>query len=86
MSQITKIEEVVERKRFDAIVKFDSRTIVKSGRMNLAEIRFKGKTCFFHVIEKCSHERAVKLVRSYVKSISGGRKMSVAEEYYLLAA
>ncbi len=86
MSKINKIEEVSNRSRFDAIVKFDSRTIVKSGKMNLAEIRIKGRTCFFHVIEKCSHERAVKLVRAYVKSMNGECKMSAAEESLLLAA
>ena len=86
MSHITKIEEVNNRSRFDAIVKYDSRTIVKSGRINLAEIRIKGKICFFHVIEKCSHERAVKLVRAYVKSMNGECKMSAAEESLLLAA
>ena len=86
MSKINKIEEVSNRSRFDAIVKFDSRTIVKSGKMNLAEIRFKGRTCFFHVIEKCAHERAVKLVRAYVKSMNGECKMSAVEESLLLAA
>ena len=66
MVQIIKIEEVSNRSKFDAIVKFESRMILKSGRMNLAEIRIKGRTCYFHVIEKCAHERAVKMVRSYV--------------------
>lgn len=86
MSKINKIEEVSNRSRFDAIVKFDSRTIVKSGKMNLAEIRIKGRTRFFHVIEKCSHERVVKLVRAYVKSQNYERRMSAAEESLLLAA
>lgn len=86
MSQINKIEEVCNRCKFDAIVKFDNRTIVKSGKMNLAEIRIKGRTCFFHVIEKCAHERAVKLVRAYVKSQNCGRKESAAEESLLRAA
>lgn len=76
MSKINKIEEVSNRSKFDAIVKFDNRTIVKSGKMNLAEIRIKGRTCFFHVIEKCAHERAVKLVRAYVKGQSGVSKVS----------
>ena len=86
MVQIIKIEEVNNRSRFDAIVKFETRMIVKSGKMNLAEIRIKGRTCYFHVIEKCAHERAVKLVRSYVKRINGECITSVAEENYLLAA
>lgn len=86
MVQITKIKEVSFRSRFDAIVKFESRMILKNGRMNLAEIRIKGRTCYFYVIEKCAHERAVKLVRSYVKRINGECTTSVAEENYLLAA
>lgn len=86
MSQLNKIEEVCNRSKFDAIVKFDNRTIVKSGKMNLAEIRIKGRTCFFHVIEKCAHERAVKLVRAYVKSQNCVRKESAAEESLLRAA
>ena len=85
MSHITKIEEVNNRSRFDAIVKYDSRTIVKSGRINLAEIRIKGKICFFHVIEKCAHERAVKMVRSYVKSLDVRRKMSTMDSFLLAA-
>ena len=86
MSHITKIEEVSNRSKFDAIAKFDTRMIVKSGKMNLAEIRFKGRTCYFHVIEKCAHERAVKLVRAYVKRMSDEGKPPAAEENYLLAA
>ncbi len=86
MSKINKIEEVSNRSRFDAIVKFDSRMIVKSGKMNLAEIRIKGRTCFFHVIERCSHERIVNIVRAYVKRMNGGRKVLSAEGPLLLAA
>lgn len=86
MLQINKIEEVSNRSKFDAIVKFISRTIVKSGRMNLAEIRIKGRTCYFHVIEKCAHERAAKLVRSYVRRMNGECSKTAAEEVYLLAA
>ena len=86
MVQIKKIEEVSNRSKFDAIVKFDTRMIVKSGKMNLAEIRIKGRTCYFYVIEKCAHERAVKLVRSYIKRICGGSNSSAVEESILLAA
>ena len=86
MTKTRKIEEVDCRKKFDAIVKFDSRTLIKSGRINLAELRFKGRTCFFYVIEKCSHERAVKLVRSYVKNTGRECKSFVAGESLLPAA
>ena len=86
MSHITKTEEISNRSRFDAIVKFGSRMILKNGRMNLVEIRIIGRTCYFYVIEKCAHERAVKLVRSYVKRINGECSTSVAEENYLLVA
>lgn len=80
MTKINKIEEFECRKKFDAIVKFDSRTLIKKGKINLAELRFKGRTCFFYVIEKCAHERAVKLVRSYVKNMDRECKSSVAGE------
>ena len=86
MSNINKIEEVSNRSKFDTIVKFDSHTIVKSDGLTLAEIRIKGRTCFFHVIEKCAHERAVKLVRAYAISLNGDRKVSTAEELLPLAA
>ena len=86
MTKINKIEEFECRKKFDAIVKFDSRTLIKKGKINLAELRFKGRTCFFYVIEKCAHERAVKLVRSYVKNMGRDCKSSVAGESLLPAA
>lgn len=54
--------------------------------MNLAEIRTKGRTCYFYVIEKCSHERAVKLVHSYVKRTNCECATSAIEEDYSLAA
>ena len=86
MVKIKKIEEVSNRSKFDAIVKFNNRTIVRSGKMNLAEIRIKGRTCFFHVIEKCSHKRAANLVRAYVKNMNCEYKTSAVEEESLLAA
>ncbi|MCR4828667.1 MAG: hypothetical protein K5864_04305 [Bacteroidales bacterium] len=78
MVQIKKIEEVSNRSKFDVIVKFDTRTIVKSDSRNLAELRTKGRTCYFHVIEKCSRERTVKLVHSYVKRMNGEFKTAAA--------
>ena len=86
MTKINKIEEVDCRKKFDAIVKFDSRTLIKNGKINLAELRFRGRRCFFYVIEKCAHERAVKLVRSYVKNMGRECKSSMAGESLLPAA
>ncbi|MCR4932298.1 MAG: hypothetical protein K5918_07680 [Bacteroidales bacterium] len=86
MVQINKIEEVRDRSKFDTIVKFDNRTIVKKGEMNLAEIRTKGRTCYYYVIVRYSRERAVKLVHSYVKRINGECTKSVAKENYLRAA
>ena len=86
MVQHTKIEEVTNRSKFDTIVKFNTRTIIKDGRMNLAEIRTKGRTCYFYVIEKCSRERAAKLVRSFVNRTNGECTTSATEADYLLVA
>ena len=79
MSKITKIEEVDERKKFDAIVKFDSRIVLGCGNPALAEIRIKGRTCYFHVTRLCVHERAAGLVRAYIKRMNGENKVSAGD-------